>query len=85
MRRNLGIKLIAAGTIIGANVSAYPISHVHAEETTILENSAELQSVKIDEFQLDQAFSPDVKRYSASVGNEIKTMNILVEKKRKQL
>ncbi|WP_368658889.1 cadherin-like beta sandwich domain-containing protein [Metabacillus halosaccharovorans] len=81
MRRNLGIKLIAAGTIIGANVSAYPISHVHAEETTILENSAELQSVKIDEFQLDQAFSPDVKRYSASVGNEIKTMNILVEKK----
>ncbi|MCV9888513.1 cadherin-like beta sandwich domain-containing protein [Metabacillus halosaccharovorans] len=81
MRRNLGIKLIAAGTIIGANVSAYPISHVHAEEMTILENSAELQSVKIDEFQLDQAFSHDVKRYSASVGNEIKTMNILVEKK----
>jgi len=81
MRRNLGIKLIAAGTIIGANVSAYPISHVHAEEMTILENSAELQSVKIDEFQLDQAFSHDVKRYSASVGNEIKTMNILVKKK----
>lgn len=81
MRRNLGIKLIAAGTIIGANVSAYPISHVHAEEMTILENSAALKSVKIDEFQLDQAFSPDVKGYSASVGNEIKTMNILVEKK----
>ncbi|WP_394187063.1 cadherin-like beta sandwich domain-containing protein [Metabacillus halosaccharovorans] len=81
MKRNLGIKLIAAGTIIGANVSAYPISHVHAEEMTILENYAALKSVKIDEFQLDQAFSPDVKGYSASVGNEIKTMNILFEKK----
>ncbi|WP_026562463.1 cadherin-like beta sandwich domain-containing protein [Bacillus sp. J37] len=81
MRRNLGIKLIAAGTIFGAYVSAYPNSHVHAEEMTVLENSAELQSVKIDEFQLDQPFSPDVKGYSASVENEIKTMNILVEKK----
>ncbi|WP_226529672.1 cadherin-like beta sandwich domain-containing protein [Metabacillus niabensis] len=79
MRRSLGIKLIAAGTIFGANVN--PISHVYAEEMTISENSAELQSVKIDEFQLDQPFSPDVKGYSASVENEIKTMNILVEKK----
>lgn len=81
MRRSLGIKLIAAGTIIGANVSAYPISHVHAEELTFSENSDELHSVKIDEFQLDQPFSPDLKGYSASVENEIKTMNILVEKK----
>ncbi|PMC38002.1 hypothetical protein CJ195_10445 [Bacillus sp. UMB0899] len=81
MRKQLGIKLIAAGTIIGANVSAYPIAHANAEEITILENAAELQSVSIEEFNLDQEFSPDVKEYTASVGNDIKTMNLLVEKK----
>lgn len=81
MRRQIGIKLIAAGTIIGANVSAFPLAHAHAEEIDITENSAEIQKVSIDEFQLDQAFSPEVKAYTASVGNEIKTMSLLVEKK----
>ena len=81
MPRKLGIKLIAAGTIIGANVSAYPITHVNAEEITISENSAELQLLTIDEFQLDQTFSHDVKAYTASVSNDIKAMNLVVEKK----
>ncbi len=82
MGRNIGMKLIVAGTIIGySNVSAFPISYTSAEEISITESTTVLQSLKIEEFQLNQEFSPDVKAYTASVGNDIEKMNLVVEKK----
>ncbi|MGS2779614.1 cadherin-like beta sandwich domain-containing protein [Robertmurraya sp. GLU-23] len=80
MRLNKRIKLIAVGSIIGlANVSFSPIGHSYAEELTIPVNSAALQSLNIEEFQLDQEFSADVQNYTASVTNDIKSMNLLIE------
>jgi len=80
LRLNKRIKLIAAGSIIVfANVPVSPILHSYAEEITIPVNSAALQSLSIEEFQLDQEFSADEKNYTASVTNDIKSINLLLE------
>jgi len=80
MRLNKGIKLITVGSIIGfSNIIASPIVHSYAEEITIPVNSATLQSLSIEEFQLNQEFSADVKNYTSSVSNDIKSMNLLLQ------
>lgn len=82
MRRNMGMKLIAVGTILGySSVSVVnPIAHVRAEEVSFSESETVLKSIEVEEFQLDQVFSPEVNAYTASVGSNIKYMSLVLDK-----
>ncbi|MCJ7841640.1 cadherin-like beta sandwich domain-containing protein [Lederbergia sp. NSJ-179] len=80
MELNKRMKIIAIGTIIGlANITPYPISPIRAEEVAQSEGPPQLASIKIDEFQLDQSFSPTTTTYTADVANHIKTITIQAE------
>ncbi|TKC18114.1 cadherin-like beta sandwich domain-containing protein [Robertmurraya kyonggiensis] len=75
-------KVITVGTIIlFANIYPYPLLHSSAEEISLVENTVQLKSLTISEFQLNQTFSSDVSSYTANVSNEVERMSLRLETK----
>lgn len=71
---------MTVGTFITlANIYPYSVDHTSAEEISIVENSLQLKSLSISEFQLNQPFSPDVSSYTANVANDVDRMSLQFE------
>ncbi|WP_019157031.1 cadherin-like beta sandwich domain-containing protein [Robertmurraya massiliosenegalensis] len=74
------VKVVTVGTFITlANIYPYSVDHTSAEEISIVENSLQLKSLSISEFQLNQPFSPDVSSYTANVANDVDRMSLQFE------
>ncbi|GIN62461.1 hypothetical protein J27TS8_24540 [Robertmurraya siralis] len=79
---NKSIKLVLAGAVIGfANVSIYPVNFSSAEEVVSSESTTQLQTLRIEEFQLEETFSSSKKAYTALVTSDIHSMTLLLEAK----
>ncbi|PGT84686.1 cadherin-like beta sandwich domain-containing protein [Bacillus sp. AFS040349] len=79
MQVKKGINIIVIGSMITfATFSSFPLEQVYAEENVLIANSTKLSALEIVEFKLDQPFSSDIGEYTATVSNEMKTMNILL-------
>lgn len=79
MQVKKGINVIVIGSMITfSTVFSFPLEQVKAVENVTLANSTKLSALEITEFELDQTFSSDIGEYTATVSNELKTMNILL-------
>ncbi len=75
-----GLNVAIVGSMITfATFSASPINHASAEEIITTESTTQLSVLEILEFELDQTFSKDVTTYTATVSNDISSMNVLLE------
>jgi len=79
MQVKKGMNVIVMGSMITfTTLSSFPIEQVKAEENVTIANSTRLSALEIAEFELDQTFSSNIGEYTATVSNEMKTMNILL-------
>lgn len=73
------LQVLVIGIVLGlANISMCPTHYVRAEEREISKSAPQLKTMEVQEFKLNQVFSPDETMYTATVTNEIKNMTLLV-------
>jgi ribosome-associated toxin RatA of RatAB toxin-antitoxin module len=76
----LNVMLVMSMVWMGAG-SYIPTAYAETSSTPVQENElvSTLSKLEIEGVKLDQSFSPSLNEYSATVGNELQTIKVLVE------